>query len=314
MTQSLELLTHNDYVNVIEKNLFDYSAYIGGLRGGQINDSPNLKWVLTNDLIFNRVLQTRFNGNVTGRVEEMVSWLKERKLPLTWFTTPSSQPPNLDQHLTANGFTHQGHWFGMAYDVARPFATAKLPKSEVYITKVRDRKSLKTWLGVAAKSFGFSLHIRYLYQQAFYRFPLGDKGAWEFYIAHLNGKPVATGSLFHGEDGTAGIYWMATLPEYRRMGIATQIAVHLTEEARRRDQRIVVLHATKAGHPVYKQVGFTDFCNVNIYTWKPHLPLMTLSKQLVRASASWTQKLSKPLDAKPDFSGFNLAREDFRKE
>lgn len=46
-------------------------------------------------------------------------------------------------------------------------------------------------------------------------------------------------------------------PEYRRRGLAQALMSECMDEARRRGVRVVALHASKKGQPVYEKLGFT---------------------------------------------------------
>jgi ribosomal protein S18 acetylase RimI-like enzyme len=46
-------------------------------------------------------------------------------------------------------------------------------------------------------------------------------------------------------------------PEYRRRGLAQALMSECMDEARRRGIRVVALHASKKGQPVYEKLGFT---------------------------------------------------------
>ena len=46
-------------------------------------------------------------------------------------------------------------------------------------------------------------------------------------------------------------------PEYRRRGLAQALMSECMDEARRRGIRVVALHASKNGQPVYEKLGFT---------------------------------------------------------
>ena len=46
-------------------------------------------------------------------------------------------------------------------------------------------------------------------------------------------------------------------PEYRRRGLAQALMTECMDEARRRGIRVVALHASKKGQPVYEKLGFT---------------------------------------------------------
>jgi GNAT superfamily N-acetyltransferase len=46
-------------------------------------------------------------------------------------------------------------------------------------------------------------------------------------------------------------------PKYRRRGLAQALMAECMNEARRRGIRVVALHASEKGHPVYEKLGFT---------------------------------------------------------
>ena len=46
-------------------------------------------------------------------------------------------------------------------------------------------------------------------------------------------------------------------PEYRKRGLAQALMSECMDEARRRGVRVVALHASQKGQPVYEKLGFT---------------------------------------------------------
>ncbi len=46
-------------------------------------------------------------------------------------------------------------------------------------------------------------------------------------------------------------------PEYRRRGLAQALMTECMDEAKRRGIRVVALHASQKGQPVYEKLGFT---------------------------------------------------------
>jgi GNAT superfamily N-acetyltransferase len=207
----------------------------------------------------------------------IVDSLKKRSLPVTWLVSPSSVPANLSENLKENGLVFQGTWRGMAIDPAKNPGLVKYFHPKFKVCKVTNQADLNTWINLACESFGFSPHIKFTYNHVFKRFPLENRSAWEFYLVYIDAQPVATGSIFYDGD-TAGIYWMATLPQFRRIGIGTHLASYLVQAAYQRGYHFVILHATVEGYPVYQRIGFKDYCQLNIYTWKPRYAGLTFSK------------------------------------
>jgi ribosomal protein S18 acetylase RimI-like enzyme len=77
------------------------------------------------------------------------------------------------------------------------------------------------------------------------------------FVGYLDGKPVASGSLFLGA-GVAGIYDIATKPEYQRRGYAGLMMETVLDEARNEGYKTAVLEASLEGKSVYKRLGFAE--------------------------------------------------------
>jgi GNAT superfamily N-acetyltransferase len=85
------------------------------------------------------------------------------------------------------------------------------------------------------------------------------------YVAWVGAEPVACGvlSLSHG---VAGIYNMATLPEYESRGIATALTARLLREAKLRGMHVACLTASPRGAVVYRRLGFTKVSEYQLFS------------------------------------------------
>ncbi|MEV4538922.1 GNAT family N-acetyltransferase [Asanoa sp. NPDC049518] len=80
------------------------------------------------------------------------------------------------------------------------------------------------------------------------------------WLAHLRDQPAAAGCTF--DDGAVvGVYWLATLPEYRFAGLGRAV---MTKAINTRPDRPFVLTATDAGRPLYESMNFRA---VTTTTW-----------------------------------------------
>ena len=78
----------------------------------------------------------------------------------------------------------------------------------------------------------------------------------KLFIGHVDLQPVATGALFLHDD-VAGVWDITTLPDFRNLGIATNMVHHMLFYAHDLyNYKIGVLTATKSGEKVYKKIGF----------------------------------------------------------
>jgi hypothetical protein len=82
-------------------------------------------------------------------------------------------------------------------------------------------------------------------------------------LARYDGAPAATAMVLLSHS-IAGIYWVATLPEYRGRGLGEACTRAATNAAFARGARAVVLQASQQGEPIYKRLGYRE---ITRYPW-----------------------------------------------
>jgi ribosomal protein S18 acetylase RimI-like enzyme len=81
------------------------------------------------------------------------------------------------------------------------------------------------------------------------------EGDYELYVARLDGEPCACTAAFrHGDN--CDVTMVATLPEARGRGLATELMKRALVDARERGCSTTTLVATKAGEPIYARLGY----------------------------------------------------------
>jgi GNAT superfamily N-acetyltransferase len=85
---------------------------------------------------------------------------------------------------------------------------------------------------------------------------LSDDAA-RVYLARADGKAVSCLGTFD-LDGDCGIYFVATLPEFRGRGLAGGLLARALADARERGCETTSLQATAVGASVYARVGYRD--------------------------------------------------------
>jgi len=74
-------------------------------------------------------------------------------------------------------------------------------------------------------------------------------------LAHLDGQPVASAMALLSH-GVAGVYWVSTVPEARRRGLAELVTRAVGNAGFDAGMRVAALQASAMGHPVYLRMGY----------------------------------------------------------
>ena len=81
-----------------------------------------------------------------------------------------------------------------------------------------------------------------------------EEGTLRGYKADLNGVPASVAlALHHGQD--CGVSFVATIPQARRHGLATQVMRSALADAQRNQLTTITLQATELGERLYQQLG-----------------------------------------------------------
>lgn len=260
----LQDLSDASLVNAIESNLFESHKGFTKWPRAEVHDDPDMLWSITDIPFptFNMVLRARLS-DPNSAIEAVMARGRQRNVPLMWWTGSTTQPSDLGDRLTAFGFIAE-EVVGMAVDLlSLPEDTAK-PQGFV-IEQVHDTNTMEIY----SKTMCFCLELPDFVGEAFLDCwqSIGLDSQSKFsYVGLLNGQPVATASMFLGA-GVAGIYNITTIPEKRRQGIGFAMTLKPLQQARKLGYRVGILQASKMGEPVYKKIGFREYCKLKQYVW-----------------------------------------------
>jgi ribosomal protein S18 acetylase RimI-like enzyme len=81
-----------------------------------------------------------------------------------------------------------------------------------------------------------------------------EEGMLRAYKADLHGVPAAVALALH-HDGDCGVSFVATLPQARRHGLATQVMRAALADAQQQHLTTVTLQATELGERLYQRLG-----------------------------------------------------------
>lgn len=92
-----------------------------------------------------------------------------------------------------------------------------------------------------------------------------DDPALRAFVARLDGVPVAGAATLDGPDGDCALEFVATLPEARGRGLASQLVRHALRAARARGRDSVTLEGSSMGTPVYTRLGYRTLGRMRMY-------------------------------------------------
>jgi GNAT superfamily N-acetyltransferase len=91
-----------------------------------------------------------------------------------------------------------------------------------------------------------------------------DVEGLRLYQARVDGDPVCVLGTYD-DAGDCSIYFVATLPDHRGMGLARRLLHRALTEARERRMVTSSLQSTKLGYPVYERLGYEPICKLEMW-------------------------------------------------
>ena len=253
-----------------ETNLVESCAAFARAYGGEVRDEADLLWCAVGvpSAWWNRVARSQLGPET---LDDRIEWVIERarglRVPFVWPIAPSTRPAGLGEHLLRHGLIDGGESPAMGIALVR--LPSAMPALEgVTVERVRDPKTLETCVRTMSAGFGAPPSNADALLSAVSHDVLGDDAAAYFYLAWLEGEPVATAVLTLAA-GAAGIYSVTTLEGARRRGVGAAVTMAPLLEARDRGYSVGVLQASEMGYPVYARLGFSEQFRYHNFLWKP---------------------------------------------
>lgn len=256
-----------DPARAVEENGAEFLVALGRAAGAGVRDEARVRWTIGNCPIdyHNAVVRADLSPTeADGVMEASLARMRELGVPGTWHVGPSMRPVDLGERLVALGFEYAGDDIGMAADLSA--LPGPEPPEGLEVGRVRGEDDLATWIETLGSGFGEG-PVEAEWVGEMYR-RIGYEGPLRHYLGWLDGKPVATSTLFFGA-GVAGIYFVFTVEGARRRGIGAEITLAAMKEARDLGYETAVLGSSPDGYSVYRRIGFEELCRIGIYGWRP---------------------------------------------
>jgi GNAT superfamily N-acetyltransferase len=255
-----------EMAKLIEENLSAKSMSFANLAGGEVY-LGNPVW-FTSGLKragYNGITCAQLNPqNLDGQIEDCLIPFRQNGTPLTWWVGPLSTPGNLGRKLQEHGFQHNRDMIGMAAPLES--LTGFVPPALNYdFEQIMSPKELDEWMPLFIQAFGIPIEDIELVNNALKLLSFSPNSEWRHYRICVNGNLIATSSLHLGA-GVAGLYNIATQPEFRKHGLGTAITWHTFEQAQKMGLTLGTLQTTYPNAlRLYHRMGFEVYCKIGVY-------------------------------------------------
>lgn len=199
-----------------------------------------------------------------GAIAQIKNSYEQLALPFWWWVYPSGQSAVTRTVLESAGLHRETAIPCLAADLSRLPVDAALPAA-ITISLVENDRDLACWEEISFTGFAMESASQTQYHNFISSFDISCASPQKLFLASIDGKPVATALLLFYQE-TAGIYFVSTLPAYRRRGIGLNLTRATMHYAQRAGAKFIILQSSAAGLRVYQQAGFKEYCRADIYS------------------------------------------------
>lgn len=239
---------------LVQENMIAYMRLFAGLSGVTVRDADTFWIVSHKPAPGNVILRARWPQEpFEERIDETFEQIGQLIEQIDWLIFPNDQPADLGARLEARGMPGglAGNW--MWADLTDLCPAPDVP-SGFRIERVQDDAMLAEWVRASEEGFGEGLALFY---NAYARHGYGPDAFSVHYTGYLEDQAVTSGTLLDA-GGSAAVYDVSTLPEYRRKGYGGALTHALMQEIRRRGYSETWIWSSDIGKSVYAKLGYVD--------------------------------------------------------
>jgi ribosomal protein S18 acetylase RimI-like enzyme len=191
-------------------------------------------------------------------IDRAIAHFSSKQLPFMWWTSANT--------LEAKGFQFGGSLSGIALDITRGIPPEPATAADLSIKIIRSEEEIKAWNTIVAHAFGMGERA----SQQFLNLntALMKQGEYLCFLACINDVPVGAATLVTGLY-SAGIWSLATLPEYRKQGVGAALVHAALIEAQRLQYSHVmaVLMPKGMAWGIFRKFGFVQISELPFYVY-----------------------------------------------
>ncbi len=252
----------------VEDNFFAVGRYWGGLNSSfQRKDDVCSMHTGVAISDFNWAWNEKpLSADSAESIEEIKKYYGKINLRFWWWMYPRGDTPQSRDLLAGAGMDLIAQIPCMAADLDIKALEEKIP-ARITIAEVKNNDDLPLWADISFRGFQMPERARDQYSAFVLSFARGERQAQRLFLAYVDGNPAATSLLFMNKE-TAGIYYVATLPEFRGKSLGFFVTLAAMRAAKNEGYKKIILQATPTGEKVYRRIGFQEICRAQIYKIK----------------------------------------------
>ncbi len=239
-----------DPATIADASYFDWwRVWAQSIEGGAVHDVDGVLCAATGapQEWWNVAFVTRPLAEPEASLREAAAFFDERRQRFIMRVREGVDPAS-ERAAEALGMPYTDSVPGM---VLSPIPGNASPAQGLDIRTVSDAGMLEECARINALAFDMPLEdVRHLLPMRLIEHP-----RWRSYLGYVDGRPATTSALLVSED-VAGVYFVATLEEFRKRGLGEAITWHAVREGAAAGCRSATLQASEMGYPVYERMGF----------------------------------------------------------
>lgn len=240
-------------ISIIEniKGIYRETAIAANGSSGKNN---GIEWFSTNSKGWPHVI---IGPVLRNNIDEITQLIEQDKLPPFWvIVSDEAQPKLLEQH----GYREVNRWEGMWLNKSN-FSAENCIGNSLNIVEANTPQLVSDFWSVVQTAL---LPNKIIHLNAFNLWI--ESKQFILLTAYFNNQPVTTAlAYFNGK--VAGLYFIATLPQYQRKGFASILVSAIIEKSFAQGASEIVLHSSPAGQKMYEKLGFENSGQISTF-WK----------------------------------------------
>ncbi|MFZ5969836.1 MAG: GNAT family N-acetyltransferase [Bacillota bacterium] len=122
--------------------------------------------------------------------------------------------------------------------------------------KVENEEQRQTWCDIVCSIFEFDSSPREALEKFLSGIRLDNTSEFAPFLGCLDEKPVCAAATLALGDDVSGVYFLATLPDHRKQGIASAMILEIIKMLREERRELVVLQSPKEYVHLFGELGF----------------------------------------------------------